>query len=65
MTTAAGNSMSGSSAICSWVVNITPNTLIMMTASSVVTLCWMLNFAVLIRCQSSPSTIRTGVPSSR
>ncbi len=62
---AMGASMSGSRAIWSWVVKTTPKMAIIMTASRVVTLCLMQNFAVLMGTYSSPETTRTASPSDR
>ena len=47
--------MLGSRAICNWVVKTTPNMAIMMTASKVVTLCWIQNFAVFMGGYASPA----------
>ena len=45
---AMGASISGIRDICSCVAKMTPNTVTMMTASNVATLCWMQNFETLM-----------------
>ena len=65
MTTAAGASTAGSRDICSRPVKATPNTVIIIKAIRVVTLCLIQNLGMFILRHPSPDTIRTGSPLDR